>query len=490
MISPPIYVGYIDFIKANKTIVGWAASVGQNLSIAVELIADGHVVAQSQANEYREDVRDAGHGTGNHGFSLEIPDFLMDGQQHSIYIRIKHTDFRIEGNLDATYVGSGATKSSPEITSEAADLNNPAISIIMPTYNRGDMMELTVTRLIECAKKIAIEIIIIDDGSTDDTPNRLKKLSELHSVVKYESVPNGGPGKARNKAALMARSDILLFIGDDVIPTTDDFLDLHLAAHTRFPRRGQAVLGKITWPDSCDFDVNFVMSHIQGEGQQQFGYRYMKPYTWYGWNLFYSSNISVKRNLVSDWSADGFSEAFYLAAFEDPELGFRTAKRLAEEGEKLEVFYLAAASLAHYHKYDVESFLRRQVSAGMMASEFIKLHPGSESDLGLDTLNLRLSDLSVGRDFPVEHYMNVLEGLRSWAIIIDNHYGLGSQNWHADLLATVFRVAYLEGYIRAQMNSNINIPSAYRYILENVRTTLDRAIVSEILGDNSNIGLI
>jgi glycosyltransferase involved in cell wall biosynthesis len=334
------------------------------------------------------------------------------------------------------------------------------------------------------------EIIIIDDGSSDDTPERLRRIAGRASNVVTERVPNGGPGAARNVGASLARGDVLVFVGDDVAPLDSDFLLLHSAAHRRFQKRGEAVLGKICWPNMDRLDVNYVMYHIQGDGEQQFGYRNMTPYGWYSWPLFYSSNVSVKKSLVNDWHADGYHKRFHLAAFEDPEFALRATERLAEEGEEFKIFYLPTACLAHYHPYTVESFIRRQVSVGLMAHEFLKLHPGRAPELGLDEVRARLNTPGAGRPFPVEHYFAVFEGLKSWASVIESHYGLGSQNWHGDLLKAIFLLAFYEGYIRAQTDAPVNIPNACRYVLERTRVILNRAITTEALGALPGFGLV
>ncbi len=125
-----------------------------------------------------------------------------------------------------------------------------------------------------------------------------------------------------------------------------------------------------------------------------------------------------------------------------------------------------------------------------MANEFLKLHPGYAPDLGLEEVRARLSAPVEGRVFPVEHYFAIFEGLKSWASVLEHHYGLGTQNWHGDLLKAVFRLAFYEGYIRAQVNAAVNVPNACRYILESTRVTLNRAIATEALGALPGIGLV
>jgi hypothetical protein len=250
------------------------------------------------------------------------------------------------------------------------------------------------------------------------------------------------------------------------------------------------VLGKITWPNACDLSVNFTMAHVQGEGEQQFGFRQMKAYEWYDWRFFYSSNVSVKKNIVTDWMIDGFDIGFPLAAFEDAEFGLRATRNFARIGKEFRIFYMPAAQVVHHHPYTVGSFLRRQVACGMMAQRLLDRFPEQAKDLGLDELIVRLQQPEDRDEFPIEHYMSVLEGIKSWALIIEHHYGLGTQNWHSDLLRAVFRLAFCEGFLRVQTNPDLNIASGCRYVLETVRAALNRAVVTEVVGTVPGFGLI
>jgi glycosyltransferase involved in cell wall biosynthesis len=360
----------------------------------------------------------------------------------------------------------------------------------MPTYNRGELMERSIEKFLASAAQVDAELIVIDDGSRDDTPDRLQRLARLHRNLVTHTITNSGPARARNLAGSMARGTILLFVGDDIMPDDDDFLRIHLAAHRRFPDLGQAILGKISWPNAIDFPVNFVMAFVQGDGQQQFGYKYMQAYKRYSWPSFYTSNVSVKRRIVQDWERDGFNTSFTMAAFEDSEFALRITKRFQAIGEDFGILYVPAANAVHFHPFTVESFIRRQVSAGMMAAHFIELHPEREADLGLSELILRLNTDPDQSNFPIEHYLAIFEGLRSWLSVIESHYGLGTQNWHGDALGAVFHLAYLEGYMRSQTGADLNYASACRYMLEAVRTDLNRAIFSEVIGTLPGFGFV
>lgn len=500
--------GHVD-TTGGGYVTGWAVTASDG-TVDVTLVIDGVPVAHGRANEFRQDLRDAGVGDGHHGFQIAIPPAYFDGTRHAVAVTGAGETLypdpaeAVLGEAPAPQRAAPADLPPPPPTRPAPlppmlptpELSKPALhgsidlTVILPTYSRGAVLEATLLRLLACTRNVQAEIVVVDDGSRDDTPDRLKRLAAQHPALVTHRVDNGGPARARNLAATMARGRLLVFTGDDVSPPGDEFLAIHAAAHTRFPEIGTAVLGRIGWPDRPDMEVNAVMNHVQGEGEQQFGFRSMTAYSWYDWRLFYSSNVSVKKALVPDWMSHGYDSSFTLAAFEDPEFALRTTARRAKMGDGFRLFYVPAAHLVHHHPYDVARFMARQVSVGMMAQRFLELHPDRAGDLGLTELVARLATPPDGSQFPVEHYFSVFEGLKSWALVIENHYGLGQQNWHTDLLRTVFRLAYLEGFLRVQTGTAVNIAAGCRYVLEDVRNSMNRAIATEVLGALPGFGLV
>ena len=95
---------------------------------------------------------------------------------------------------------------------------NKKISVIMPVYNGVGFLEKSLPPLVEMldAKEI-IELIIIDDGSTDETV----VLAEKFGAKILFSGGRKGPGSARNIAAKEAQGDILWFVDADVIVHSD-----------------------------------------------------------------------------------------------------------------------------------------------------------------------------------------------------------------------------------------------------------------------------
>ncbi|HJQ27421.1 MAG TPA: hypothetical protein VKA60_26285 [Blastocatellia bacterium] len=82
------FEGFHDIADCNG-IVGWAWDSSQpNTVIFVDIYADGVVFATVPADQFRQDLVDAGKGNGYHGFSIATPESLKDGAAHQIRVRI------------------------------------------------------------------------------------------------------------------------------------------------------------------------------------------------------------------------------------------------------------------------------------------------------------------------------------------------------------------------------------------------------------------
>ena len=96
---------------------------------------------------------------------------------------------------------------------------NPKISFIIPVYNVEKYLEQCLDSVINQTLK-DIEVICIDDGSTDNSLNILKKYQKKDSRIIVYSQENSGQGKARNVALDAARGEYVLFVD------SDDWIDL------------------------------------------------------------------------------------------------------------------------------------------------------------------------------------------------------------------------------------------------------------------------
>ena len=86
-----------------------------------------------------------------------------------------------------------------------------SISAILPTYNRAQLIKRSITSVLSQLED-GDELIIVDDGSTDDTE---KVISEFKDRLKYIKTPNRGAGAARNRGVKEARNPLVAFLDSD-----------------------------------------------------------------------------------------------------------------------------------------------------------------------------------------------------------------------------------------------------------------------------------
>lgn len=95
--------------------------------------------------------------------------------------------------------------------------NISLISVIIPVYN-GDKYLAEAVESVLSQTDFELEIIVVDDGSTDDTAKVVKSFG---SSVRYYHQIKAGPGAARNKGISLAQGDYLSFLDADDLWTED-----------------------------------------------------------------------------------------------------------------------------------------------------------------------------------------------------------------------------------------------------------------------------
>lgn len=110
--------------------------------------------------------------------------------------------------------------------------NNPLVSILIPAYNEGLTLENCVVSLFQ-QDYTNYEIIIINDGSTDDTEKIAWKLHDRyeHYKIRVYSQPNGGKASALNLGIAKAKGQIIISMDADSMFLPDAIRQLVLSFH-------------------------------------------------------------------------------------------------------------------------------------------------------------------------------------------------------------------------------------------------------------------
>ena len=89
------------------------------------------------------------------------------------------------------------------------------VSCIMPTHNRSDLLVRALDSLMAQSLK-EIEIIVVDDASTDDTPDIIKQRMQLdHRLHVVRNDENSGPAQSRNIGYGLAKGEYVIFLDSD-----------------------------------------------------------------------------------------------------------------------------------------------------------------------------------------------------------------------------------------------------------------------------------
>ncbi|MCC7571478.1 glycosyltransferase [Candidatus Micrarchaeota archaeon] len=139
------------------------------------------------------------------------------------------------------------------------------ISIILPTYNRTDSLKDCIKSVVNQSYK-NWELLVIDDSTTKDVGNFVKKQIEIDQRIKYHknNVRKGLPG-SRNVGIDLSKHSYILFIEDDIIMKSDS---LEILVSAMMKLKNVKKLGAITpsrpWVGRCEFSddiLKFAIRH-------------------------------------------------------------------------------------------------------------------------------------------------------------------------------------------------------------------------------------
>jgi glucosyl-dolichyl phosphate glucuronosyltransferase len=166
-------------------------------------------------------------------------------------------------------------------------MTNPLTTVVICTRNRAKFLEKALRSVLAQANE-RIEILIVDNGSTDDTPALAKKFIAEDSHVKFLVEPETGLSRARNTALKNAKGEWVIFFDDDAIAEPG-----WLAAYENFflnpPNKKAVVVGGAVTPE---FEIP-LPRWISGVAQLDVG---PKPFCFPRGNCPWECNFAIRRD--------------------------------------------------------------------------------------------------------------------------------------------------------------------------------------------------
>lgn len=228
----------------------------------------------------------------------------------------------------------------------------PRVSVVVPAYNAALTLPLCLAALdAQDFPSISYEVIVVDDGSTDDTA-----LVARAAGVPVITQAHAGPAAARNRGAAAARGELLLFTDADCAPVPGwisalvaAFADPLVAGAKGAYLTGQrGVVPRFT---QLEYQERY--DRMAGTETIDFVDTYSAAY---------------RRGIFL--ANGGFDTIFPTASVEDQEFSFR----LAEKGYRL--VFVPAAQVYHRHNPILYAYARRKFRIGYWRALLAHWHPG------------------------------------------------------------------------------------------------------------------
>jgi len=223
----------------------------------------------------------------------------------------------------------------------------PEASVLLLTKNDRSNLEQVLPRLFTQNTSASFEVIAVDSGSTDGSLEVLQRYP-----VRVEPIPPEAfhHARTRNFAANLAKGNILVFLSQDAIPASENWLNA-LVANFEDPRVA-AVYGRQFPRPGSSLERHDVLHTIYGEQRivKDPAHRNGSGYRFYH---FSDANAAIRRSV---WEIESFPEN--LKVFED--LGI--AKRILDRGWK--IVYEPEAAVFHTHDHSTLGLFRRYFDIG------------------------------------------------------------------------------------------------------------------------------
>ena len=266
----------IDGINGNL-LQGWVVDKHNYLSkLNFELYCDNNYIGTYKANKFRKDLEQAFGFGGKHGFAVKLPFRFLDNEKHKFSIKVLNAQGNIvleaDRDLKSTrpqshystevsydqwlYLNRFIDVHNPAFLEmknyydnlknifleQSSDVDEPLISIIMPTFNRVNTVEVAINSVLNQSYH-SWELIISDDGSSDGTIEFIKNNFIDDRIIILENEDNKGVSAARNVAIEHSKGDLITYLDSDNY-WDKDYLKIVNIFYSNYPDRNCSYAGQ------------------------------------------------------------------------------------------------------------------------------------------------------------------------------------------------------------------------------------------------------
>jgi glycosyltransferase involved in cell wall biosynthesis len=211
------------------------------------------------------------------------------------------------------------------------------VSVVIPAYNAQDTIAQAVSYSLAQAKgPMEVEVVVVDDGSTDDTAEVAESVGAR--VIRQKNL---GPASARNKGWESTSGNLICFTDADCIPSPG-WLENLLDGFTDLPSSWLA---------------RWVHQEIMERHKR------MPPFI----RAFGSYNVAIPRHVLQ--ATGGFDPVYRRASGEDNDFSYRIIKK------GWRIAFRPQAKVAHYHPEKLWKYLMEQYRHGFWRAKLYRDHP-------------------------------------------------------------------------------------------------------------------
>jgi glycosyltransferase involved in cell wall biosynthesis len=184
------------------------------------------------------------------------------------------------------------------------------LSVVIPTYNRRPILEKCLKALEQQRLEACIsgyEVVVVDDGSTDDTVAWLQRDAPRYPHVRLIQQDHGGPAAGRNRGVEHATGDVIVFIDSDLVVTETFLLSHARALERQWQQDGHRL--------SFTYGAVINTANFENPTSEPHKLRDLS------WAYFATGNVAIDRQVLE--TSGLFDTRFRLYGWEDLELGER-----------------------------------------------------------------------------------------------------------------------------------------------------------------------